>query len=116
MFMSVLRSGRALVRLIVHTPPVQPPSLKGIANVIVFVSGSVFAAAIASRKLQSASHVPSLVSAVLVTTKFGPGTDDGSASVQSLNDDTPFLVAKCWVVFSTSGVNWVKPPSYLKIL
>ena len=60
--------------VIVQTGPTQPPSVPGILNVIVFVSTFAFAAATASRRLQSASQRPSLVSAVLVTTKFGVGS------------------------------------------
>src|SRR6266704_5328722 len=42
--------------------------------------------------------------------------DPGSASVQSLNEDTPFLVAKWLDVFSTSGFICVKTALYLNIL
>src|SRR5437867_1394979 len=71
MFMFELGASSLLgVSVIVHTPPVQPGSVFGIANVMVLVSPFALAAAIASRKLQSLSQVPSSVSSVLVTTKF----------------------------------------------
>src|ERR1051325_5101569 len=69
--MLVLIPGSALPRLIVHgpAPPLQPESVAtGILKVIAFVSAATLAAAIASRRLQSLSQTPSLVSAVLVTT------------------------------------------------
>src|SRR2546425_3918930 len=70
-------SPRPLSSVIVHgpAPPLQlfAGLVKSILNVIVFVSAAMLAAAIASRRLQSLSQTPSLVSAVFVTTRLSGG-------------------------------------------
>src|SRR6185369_17068087 len=66
--MSDVRSGRALVRLMVQTPPVQPGLPPGMLKVIVFASGKRFAALMASRREQCAvRHAPLFKSSVVLT-------------------------------------------------
>src|SRR6185369_6760903 len=64
--MSDIRSGRALLRLIVQTPPGQPGSPPGM--LIVFASGRAFAALIASRKEQCAGRQAPLSKSSVVLT------------------------------------------------
>src|SRR5947209_8214251 len=99
MFMSEFGTNSPRLRLIVHgpRPTLQPGSVFGIAKVMVFVSAFEFAAAIASRKLQSPTAQVPLVSAVLVTTSDAGGLSsltivrvavDGAPSVAPVGLDS----------------------------
>src|ERR1041385_1541394 len=88
----VERSGKAVSKLIMHTPPLHPGSPPAKLKLIVFASLEEFAALIASRNVQPSPvpaivQVPSPGSTVVFTVSVG------SASVQSEKEETPFSVA-----------------------
>src|SRR5688572_20350222 len=99
------RLGSALCKLIVQgpAPPLQPGSVTGMSKVI-RSSELALAAAIASRKEQSASHTPSLLSVVVVTTSVavmaaGAATEMGA----DIGMATVVVAMVCAVNLAASG-------------